>query len=359
MGKRQSLEHTPTGQVIVGLCDAGGANLLLPVLQRLGERVEIFAQGPAGDILRESGLNVQIVESTAWHQLPELGLNLLADKQPAVVFCGTSWGPSVDKALLWAARNRNIPSVAAVDHWELFRERFSRVENARITKADMFLPDQVWVADSSAHSIAIAAGLPAERVVALGHPHLESQARRLRAVPRPGRSEAIVFVSERLREDRLAGSPLDRGRDEYAALELVLAAARQLRRPVTVKLHPQEPPDKYTSILLQQEHAVTYVGKCDLAQLIHSAGHLVGLGSMLLLEAALVRNDVISLLPRPYCNDFIGMKLGVVQQAEDLASLCALLSAPPASTATESFGDRFIGSTDAFAARLEEMTACV
>lgn len=343
--------------LLVTACDAGTANALVPVLTRLDRPFRLFAQAQAAEIWAAQGLAPVVLDRCGWDELDELGAKVLNHGPFAAVLAGTSWGASIDKAVTAAASRRGLKAAAVVEHWGLYRERFSRIEAGRIEQPLIFLPDQVWVNDTSAKAEAVAAGLPKDRVKVVGQPHLERQRAELaQARPTRGLDDAVVFVSERLAADFPKDSDLSPGFDEFDALSGLIQALPAGFRLV-IKLHPQEEPDKYDAFLAERGVRAQVIGRTDVPGLILGAGRLVGMASMLLLEAGLIRDDVISFMPGGRPGDFIGNRLRVTVPILSQEELALALTCPGGSGPAP-FGAAFLGSADRFIAAIGELVSC-
>ena len=111
--------------------DAGGAELLSSYVIHQKEMQFIFAlSGPAIKIFnRKLGLikNNTIEEAVS---------------KSNIIFCGTGWSKFELKGLITASK-LNKKSIAFLDHWVDYRERF-------MWNDDTFLPDEIWVVDTYA-----------------------------------------------------------------------------------------------------------------------------------------------------------------------------------------------------------------
>lgn len=342
--------------LLVTACDVGTANFLSPVLSRLPLELRVYAQPEAASIFKSLGIDCFEVQRTGWKDFIELGNTIFCQENFSVAVTGTSWGPTLDKAITLAARSAGKTCVAIVEHWSLYRERFSKVAEGKIITRDQFLPDQIWLNDTKALQEACGAGLPKELLRSFGQPHLERLYSRFENYKDLQRDDCVVFFSERLREDFMAGSPLDPGFDEYLALESLLGVVPSSKK-VIVKLHPQEKADKY-DYLLQRKRGLEIVSCVPIEELIAKSGRIVGMLSMALLEAALLRDDVISFLPGGKAQDFVGNRIGATRCVTSASDLAAELAEPPASTFSADFGARFVGSTDRVIEAIVQLT-CV
>ena len=162
----------------------------------------------------------------------------------------------------------------------------------------------------------------------------------------------IVFISEQIQNDFIKGSIVDRGYDEYQALKILFETIDFSKYKLIIKLHPQDSDSKYNYLLKNNDNRIKIVRHCEIESLLCKSYKIVGMESMLLVEAALVRDDVISLMPG--CNDpnqFIGNAIGITNFANGKHDLASQLRKMQKMQKTESknhkypFGNRFIGST--------------
>src|SRR5437764_14273443 len=108
--------------VIAG--DAGGAAALLPVISALANRshdLHVLAYGAAPQIWLKAGL--------AYRELPASNVDpgkILRQLTPCLLLAGTSMnGIDWEKQFISAARREAVPSLALLDFWSNYRERFS------------------------------------------------------------------------------------------------------------------------------------------------------------------------------------------------------------------------------------------
>jgi len=125
----------------VAVCahDAGAASHMVAWLAPLQPQLRLFLAGPAEQLFR-ARLGV------ATGSFPTLE-EALAGAQ--VLISGTGWASDLEHQARRLARQRGIPSVAVLDHWLNYRERFQR-------EGDEQLPDALWVADAEAAALATA-----------------------------------------------------------------------------------------------------------------------------------------------------------------------------------------------------------
>ena len=115
--------------------DAGGAEVLSSWLNQQKIKARVVAEGPAKNIFeRKCGKVIfepvnQALENSDW------------------VLSGTGWQTDFELNAIRLGKNLGKKTVAFLDHWVNYRERFQRGEN-------LFLPDELWVCDEYAEEIA-------------------------------------------------------------------------------------------------------------------------------------------------------------------------------------------------------------
>ncbi len=338
---------------------AGTANAFAPVIERLpahGVPVQVIAFSPAWETLKHRGIDAHRIESAA----EGLGRLERADR-PSFLLAGTSEHARED-AVFWTwARRRAVPHVAFVDSWVNYWQRFTSKGGERFD----LLPEAVAVADRLAAERMIEAGCPREAIVILGNPafdpwlrwppaHRQEWRQGLHAGPE---LRVAVFVLEPVASTDAAGSP---GYTEDKALACTLAAlsaiaiAEGIRWRVLIKPHPRQTPEQAAAIVARCADpapsglSLRIAGGEDRRQLVAIADLVLGITSMLLLEASLTGTPVISVQPdrRRGCDltDRPGITVAT-SQAEVSRALQTLLTrgADPASApVTRPAADRFI-----------------
>jgi hypothetical protein len=118
--------------------DAGAANHIIAWIAKynfFGE-FRIYFKGPARKNLKNQFPNIKIFDT----------LESSLEKAKTLI-CGTGWQTDIEYNALKIANELNIESIAIIDHWVNYKTRFTR-NNIEI------LPNQIWVMDSEAYSIA-------------------------------------------------------------------------------------------------------------------------------------------------------------------------------------------------------------
>lgn len=334
-------------RILITACDAGSGNFFLPLLESLSGNYLLLAEGVALDLFKKKGVDCASFDSAGNHGIRRK-IEPYFNPAPELVLCGTSWGEfTVDKIAILEARKRGIPSISVVEHWSMYRERFCKYINGNPAGEPAYYSDTIWVNDEYARQEAHRSGIPFAKLEIAGQTFLEQKLQQLKLIENNPKSnmakDKIVFLSERIRDDFEIGSSLDRGYDEYEALELLLKSI-SLNEGLLIKLHPQEPPDKYQRYL-ELDPRIEVLSTCDLNELFLGARKIVGMESMALLEAALIRADVISFTPRADGKKFIGNRLGATLHASEVGRLKECLRSDQKAQNLK-FGEAFLGSKE-------------
>lgn len=286
---------------------AGTAHAFLPVIRALAERdrpmdIRVVGTGVAARIFNEAGLLDRKVEDFF-----DVGSLLDEEAPPDLILTGSSLEVEDDARYWHWSKENGVPSVAFVDSWVNYWQRFSTSPESRFD----VLPDWVAVIDEVARRRMEEEGAPTERLVVAGDPRVAelrpkaTGSDRIRERLGINRHHILlVFVCEPLSEayDNAVESL---GFDEWRALSVVVQGierfARSDTRPVHLVLrpHPREAREKYAELLEGLEFScMISAGKSlDRHLLCGAADAVLGMTSMLLYESTLLEVPAISVRP--------------------------------------------------------------
>lgn len=270
-------------QLLVGAKDAGPRKYLQKITEAWpGSYFDLST------IEGRFGQKINRQESTLMEELH--GLFSEPQGPLRVILTGTSAGDppyNIDKTLISLGRQFEIPTVSVIETWNLFFERFT-------TSNGPIFPDFMIVNDARAKRLAISAGIPGSKILELGNPVFENLELSLEG--NPARREAgkdltkALFVSEEIRDSWISGI---RGYDEFDCLEAVKSSLPE-SCVVTIKLHPEEEPSKYSYI---EGRGFEIRKEMSFSEMVTIPDRIVGMESTLLYELSIFRDDVISLVP--------------------------------------------------------------
>jgi len=265
--------------------DAGGAEILSSwLLREGGADVACVLDGPARRVF-ERKLGNRYAEVSLAEGLAR------ADE----LLCGTSWQSTLELDAIAAARAHGLRTIAWLDHWVNYRERFEHEGRA-------VLPDELWVGDEFALARAreIFPQLP---VTLAGNPYFDdirAEAKRLPVRPAGGPA-TVLYVSEPVSQHGHMSADTARvGYDEHEALRYFLsklpalgvAVERVLLRP-----HPSEPPEKYDWALGSEGVRVQRGGGRPLMEEIGESDIVAGMESMAMVIGLLAGKRVVCCIP--------------------------------------------------------------
>lgn len=227
------MENSGIGDLLppVGIVchDAGGANQILSMCEEPALAGALgYVEGPARNLWQNALPGNDLAPSLA---------ELLA--RIGTLLTGTGWASDLEFTARELARAQGIRSIAVLDHWTNYRERFER-------RGRTVLPDELWVVDDYALNIARQV-FPGMAIRLKPDRYAEHAAARIGPVTAEHARE-LVYLLEPARSDWGRGEA-----GEFQALRYFLDRLPQLGLPsgTTIRLrpHPSDPPGKYDAFI--------------------------------------------------------------------------------------------------------------
>jgi len=241
------------------------------------------------------------------------------------IITGGSLGHSIDKDLISYSKSINKPSISVIEHWSWYRKRFE-------LNGELILPDFIFVNDEIAYTDAVDDGLPSNKIIIAGNPVLESIFKNSKHKPidreklqnhyNLPKKRIIFFISEELASE-FNGTDDELGYDEFIAINQIITLLKPSDHLV-IKLHPEEANEKYHHLKNEQ---LSIIKNIDIYSLNTLADIVIGMASMLLLELAMLRNDIISFRPNA-TKKFIGHRLSATNDVTSKERLQSLMNFP-------------------------------
>ena len=295
--------------------DPGAANYLMglpPHFTKQGLTTHLVSAGNATGYLHERGIAAEDFTSSLLYPSPR------SPSDYRIALIGTSENPdSPGLQLIKQCRSIGICSVGVVDAYANAAYRF----RGRAQNALAYAPDWLIVPDSTTQDAFCSLGFPVDHILIGGHPHydtIRAERDRLsqgeRAILRqkwfpdaaPERP-VLVFAAEistgfapaefrRAPDYTLQGWGLNHGRTEIVLEEFIDAVASLQPLPYLVlRLHPKNTQEEFA----RYNDAFDKFSQGGVPlEMIYAADAIVGMTSMLLLEAALLDRPTLSILPR-------------------------------------------------------------
>lgn len=263
--------------------DAGAANVILAWMEvQPRHNWRPLMQGPAANIWAKSTL-----QGPTYLSLDE------ALSGAKLLLSGTGWASAIEHQALLMAKAQGIHSIAVIDHWVNYEERFVR-------DGVTVLPDEIYVTDAYALRKA-QQSFPCVPIQIHSNLYLENLLREISAAHDDSQEE-VLYLLEPIRAHwprNVAG--------EFEALNYFLTHLDTLRIPretlLRLRPHPSEPKGKYAEWMAA--HANLNLALDDggpLAQSIARARWVVGCETYAMVVALAAGRHVVSTLP-PWAPD--------------------------------------------------------
>jgi hypothetical protein len=262
--------------------DAGASSLIISWLRHYPGAVRAHLQGPAAILWEKTTPNRG--------ESPPLADTLAG---AAVLLSGTGWASDIEHSARKLAREAGIRSIAVLDHWVNYRERFVRQD-------EVVLPDELWVADGEAY-VEARRCFPEVPIRQLPNLYLEELVEEVAAHgPQPARQRPrnILYVLEPIRQrwgndDR----PGELQAFQFFLDHLAEAGAGEDVH-IWLRPHPSDSPGKYDDWVRLFPGVNLTVDKTDsLSHQIAWADWVVGCESFALVIALHAKRVVMSTLP--------------------------------------------------------------
>lgn len=265
--------------------DAGGAEIVSSYIRRCGIEACFALAGPAISIFeRKLGPLVNLT--------PAEGVSCAR-----MVLCGTSSPASFEREAIALAKRAGKHTVAILDHWINYRDRFRANET-------MILPDEIWTVDDTAFALAKEC-FDEVLIRQVENPYradcLDELAALYTTSPRTqAQARTLLYVTEptSVHAERIFGDVDYWGYTELSALTYFLAnichVAPSIER-VIVRPHPSEEANKYEDITAEVEVVV----RKDRTLIEELAGvdWVAGCNSMAMVVAEWAGKEVICTIP--------------------------------------------------------------
>lgn len=253
--------------------DAGAANLIISWLKRGKKPVHPYMIGPAAKLWEAAFPNLPLCVS-----LRDAFNGALS------VITGTGWASSIEHDARSIARELNLYSIAVLDHWVNYSERFLRGN-------EVHWPDEIWVADHWAFKIA-KREISEIPIYLFDNFYLQDQVAKISPAPANG---VVLYILEPVRQNW--------GREQAGEFQALEFALKQINRislrevpQILLRPHPSEFPFKYEKYIVSDARLKMDTSD-DLASAISLADIVVGVESFALTVALEAGRVVYSSLP--------------------------------------------------------------
>jgi hypothetical protein len=257
--------------LVVVAHDAGAANLILAWLDP-SDPPRALMEGPARALWR-----TRMGDAPLCLHLDE------AIEGAATLLSGTGWASDLEHNARVIAGDRQLRSIAVVDHWTNYQMRFVREDIERY-------PDEIWVVDAAAFALARSQfDIP---VVRQHNTYLETQIAEIGPAQAPG---SALLVMEPIRDNWAQA-----GDGEFQMLDWFMTQRSKLgmepNDTIYLRPHPSDPLGKFDA-WLACNRAATLDDSPTLAQAIGRVGIVAGAHSQAMVVALAAGRRVVCALP--------------------------------------------------------------
>lgn len=327
---------------------AGGANAIASVIKRLIKerraKVVVIGHKVSEKIFKRENIDYETIYS---YELEDVSLGsmirLLQIESPDLVLTGTSSQDKnnrdiIEQTITFAARNMGIKSVAVLDFWAGYSERFSNIFADEKFK---FLPDKIAILDELARKAMLKEGFPEERLVITGNPYFDSLIEQKTGFRETDKQKVradlgifsdacvLLFASQPIKF--YYGESL--GYTEETVLEELLETLEKIKGKkicLLVKVHPMEKEEDIKKRTLGYSFPIVVDQAYPPRQAILASDIVISTFSTMLIESVHLGKPSISLQPGLKTDDLLitnrsGITLPVYQQGKIGAVLDKLL----------------------------------
>lgn len=297
-------------KILVACHDPGGANILASLVSKYRKNFQwlICSSGPAKAIFSlknfNSYPNIQFIKYNNAH-------TILVSFQPNLVLTGTGWESNFENLFLKEAKKVRIKTIAFLDHWACYQERFGNSDDW-----EKNLPDYIFVGDKWAYKIALKDGFLKNKLIQVENPYFEEmikQANKIKKnkiIKNQNKKIKILYISQPILKHAVKkyNNPIYWGYTEYEVtkdlLKMMKLKENKTLLEFKIRLHPAEKLDKYTSLLKNKNYqkisklvSISRPVKNSLVMDCMWADIVIGSGSMALVIALLIGKKTISYVP--------------------------------------------------------------
>lgn len=287
-------------RILMVFHDAGGAAAAAALIPELQSRYQcrILAFDTAAMVLPKNDIEPYTNASY------ESAIEFLKSEKPDILITGTSTlAQTIDRAFILAAKSLKIPTLGILDYWCNYKARFM----AEADETLACLPDKISVMNKDAEQEMIQDGIPENHIVITGSSRFEAlekkeydQSKDKETIAQQYKIETekpwVLFLSQAYAAT-FGGTDKTReeiGYTEQDSIECLIDAIKKHDIELLARLHPRE--DKNNRRLFDSVPC-TFVQEADINMLISACDVVIGMSTVALVDAYLMRKPVISIQP--------------------------------------------------------------
>jgi hypothetical protein len=277
-----SLDSLLRGQIAIVCHDAGSANIIISWLKKMPDvSVKAHLEGPAAALWAKA--------------FPESPTFSFADVfyDCSMLISGTGWASDLEHNARVRASSEGMRSIAVIDHWVNYKERFIRKEYVQ-------LPDHICVTDKYAYNL-VQKIFPEVQVSLMPNSYLDEQVKAINLLTNSTsaftNAENILYVLEPIRVPWDGGASLP---GEFQALDYFVSSTEKITSAnsnIKIRPHPSDSEGKYKAWVERQIIQIDISEGCTLFEDIAWSSIVVGCQSYAMVVALAAKKRVICSLP--------------------------------------------------------------
>jgi len=270
--------------ILVLAHDAGGAEILSSFVCQNKKDYLFCLKGPALKVFQHKVAKLRVISL-------EQGVEFCD-----TLLCGTGWQTDFEYQAIKAFKNANKKTIAFLDHWVNYKERFVRY-------GEKILPNEIWVGDHYAMDIAKKT-FPEVNIHLIPNPYFKEIKEQLSTIKQgPSDKKQILYLCEPIsvHSEQQYGDPGYWGYTEIEAINHFLDNLHHLGgqyKKIVIRPHPSEKMSKYNWVKNRIDLEVEIGNQVSLLSEIVKCDLVVGCQTMAMVVGFLANKKVISCIPK-------------------------------------------------------------
>lgn len=282
-------------KVLFAAQDPGGFNAIFPVIKKMqkGHDLLILLANESRTIAKAKRISFMDCSSMRGDKLAAI----FREFRPQVVIAATSMGLSLEKRVFEVARSLGVPVLSVIDFWSNYEMRFSNSGSSDLA----YMPEAICITDAFMKKQMLGKGFGRQRLYVTGNPFFDTFKKFAAERRLTNHRRYILFISQPFSEDhtRFASGGSKLIFDEKIVFADIIKAlsSTKIKLPILVALHPRDANrNKYDAVITGSGRKIS-IAKKEVSALISNAEYVIGMNSMVLLQAAMIGKRVISYQP--------------------------------------------------------------
>ncbi len=294
--------------------DPGSTNVMVSIIPRMKEEfsVSVYGKDNAIKIYQSHNIEVNDISKVISSVDVEELAGFLRSIDVDYLFTGQSSPDDMTENYLWeAARQDGIISFTVVDSWCDYDLRFP-LKKEMNNRMNRYIPDYIFVMDEESRSDIAKLDIPLDRLIVSGQPYLQYVYDMYSSMDISVTDEykqslgikddvkVILYVSDAIREVRDWHSA-DWGYDQWSIFDNLINAIDSINNinesyVLLVRPHPKEDVEAWRRYVSREQHSIPIVVERESRSetAIKAADYVIGIWSIILLEAVLAQKSVTS-----------------------------------------------------------------